>query len=403
MPTRVLTRAEEERERLERQLEGKARNSARKAETAKFAREEMAREREKLARIKDNMLEAQALTSSRQNEVTVAHCVLQEAQALTSCRQDEVTAAHVELDKAVLAVTKLEGSNLRQERLTQAAELASMEANTAEKRAEEEKARVFGWVKTACELARKERSESVVSESSTCSQDLGQVAAIKKTLKEDKRKIMMLSKGVQRMTRELERTGSTASSQEDLPTSPVVRQDDSSPEVPTSPVVYSSSSPELLLLPPQVGSSSPELLTRPPGARPRQQAVLSRPDYNSPSAVALRGHQRLYGLDWPAAERAMTDNMWEVAERKLRELLENMVYVVKRFGSKYSAGELRELGQKRVELELQALTCRFKRGKFDGWVVTLQRLEADPYLGKKEKVRLDVFRGKCVFTYRPDL
>jgi hypothetical protein len=403
MPTRVLTRAEEERARLERQLEGKARNSARKAETAKFARNEMAREREKLARIKDNMLEAQALTSSRQNEVTVAHCVLQEAQALTSCRQDEVTAAHVELDKAVLAVTKLEGSNLRQERITQAAELASMEANTAEKRAEEEKARVFDWVKVACELAREGRSESVVSESSTCSQDLGQVAEMKKTLKEDKRKIMMLSKGVQRMTRELERTGSTASSQEDLPTSPVVRQDDSSPEVLGPLPQYSSSSPELLVLPPQVSSSSPELLPRPTGARPRQQAEVSRPDYNSPSAVALRGHQRLYGLDWPAAERAMTDNMWEVAERKLRELLENMVYVVKRFGSKYSAGELRELGQKRVELELQAMTCRFKRGKFDGWVVTLQRLEADPYLGKKEKVRLDVFRGKCVFTYRPDL
>jgi hypothetical protein len=46
MPTRVLTRAEEERERLERQLDQKARNLARKAETAKFAREEMVRERE---------------------------------------------------------------------------------------------------------------------------------------------------------------------------------------------------------------------------------------------------------------------------------------------------------------------------------------------------------------------
>jgi hypothetical protein len=79
------------------------------------------------------------------------------------------------------------------------------------------------------------------------------------------------------------------------------------------------------------------------------------------------------------------------------------VYVSKRLGSKYSAGELRELGKTRVELELQAMTCRFKRGKFGGWVVTLQRLESDPYLGKKEKVRLDVFKGKCVPTYRPDL
>ena len=403
MPTRVLTRAEEERERLERQLDQKARNLARKAETAKFAREEMVREREKLAMIRDSMLEAQALTFSRQGEVTVANCELQETQALISCRLDAVTAAHAELDKAALAVTKLEGSNLRQERLAQAAELASMEANSAEKRAEEEKARVLGWVKSACEEARKERSESVASESSTCSQDLAQVEAMKKTLKDDKRRIMLLSKGVQRMTRELERTGSTASSQEDLTTSPVVREDDSSPEVATSPVVYSSSSPELLPLPPQVDLATQDLRTRPTGARPRQQAVLSRPAYSSPSAEALRGHQRLHGLDWPAAERAMSDNMWEVAERKIRELLENLAYVVRRFGNKYTAGELRELGQKRVELELQALTCRFKRGKFDGWVVSLQRLEADPYLGKKEKVRLDVFRGKCVFTYRPDI
>ena len=80
-----------------------------------------------------------------------------------------------------------------------------------------------------------------------------------------------------------------------------------------------------------------------------------------------------------------------------------VVYVSKRLGSKYSAGELRELGKKRVELELQAMTCGSKRGKFDGWVVTLQRLESDPYLGKKEEVRLDVFKGKCVPTYRPDL
>jgi hypothetical protein len=99
----------------------------------------------------------------------------------------------------------------------------------------------------------------------------------------------------------------------------------------------------------------------------------------------------------------MSDNQWELAERKLRELIENVTYVSKRFGTKYSAGQLRELGQKRVELELQALNCRWKRGKFDGWVVTLQRLESDPYLGKKERVRLDVFRGKCVSTYRSDL
>jgi hypothetical protein len=405
MPTKVLTRAEEERARLERRLESNARDSARKTETAVFARNKVSEAREKLARIKEDMQEAQALTSCRQTEVTTAHCVLQEAQALTSCRQDDVTAAHVELDKAVLQVTKLEGSNLRQERITQEAELASMEANVAERRAEEEKARTFKLVKVACELAREGRLESVESEASTCSQDLGQVEEMRKTLREDKRKIMQLSKGVQRMQRELERTGTSASSQEDLPTRPVVREDNSSPELLGPQPLYSSSSPELLVQPPQVSSSSPELLPRPTGARPRQQAVVvSRPQgYDSPSAVALRGHQRLYGLDWPAAERAMTDNMWELAERKLRELIENVVYVAKRFGSKYSAGELRELGQKRVELELQAMTCRFKRGKFDGWVVTLQRLESDPYLGKKEKVRLDVFRGKCASTYRPDL
>ena len=104
MPTKVLTRAEEERARLERRLESNARDSACKTETAVFARNKVSEAREKLARIKEDMQEAQALTSCRQTEVTTAHCVLQEAQALTSCIQDDVTAAHVELDKAVLQV-----------------------------------------------------------------------------------------------------------------------------------------------------------------------------------------------------------------------------------------------------------------------------------------------------------
>jgi hypothetical protein len=311
---------------------------------------------------------------------------LQEAQALTSCRQTEVTAAQAELGKAVLLVTRLESSNTRQEKVVQEAELASMAANVEERRAEEDKARTFKLVKAACELQREARLESVGSEASACSQDLGQEEELRKSMREDKKMIMKLSRGVQRMERELERSRASASSQDDLATRPVPRD--------------SSSSPELLVPQPQFSSSSPELQARPTGARPRQQAVVQHgpPGYDSPAAGALRGHQRLYSVDWPAAEFAMSNNQWELAERKLRELVENVTYVSKRFGTKFTAGQLRDLGKERVELELQVLNCRWKRGKFEGWVVSLQRLETDPYLGKKERVRLDVFRGKFVST-----
>jgi hypothetical protein len=44
--------------------------------------------------------------------------------------------------------------------------------------------------------------------------------------------------------------------------------------------------------------------------------------------------------------------------------------------------------------ERRAEEDRARTFKFGGWVVSLQRLETDPYLGKKERVRLDVFRGR---------
>jgi hypothetical protein len=60
--------------------------------------------------------------------------------------------------------------------------------------------------------------------------------------------------------------------------------------------------------------------------------------------------------------------------------------------SSSSQEQLRDLGRGKVELELPVLNYRWKMGKFGGRVVSLQRLETDPYLGKKERVRLDVFR-----------
>jgi hypothetical protein len=145
-------------------------------------------------------------------------------------------------------------------------------------------------------------------------------------------------------------------------------------------------------------SSSPELkvLVRPTGTRPRQLvgAQPGPPGYDSPSAGALRGHQRLYFNNWPEAEIVMANDQWEVAEKKLREIVENTAYVAKKFTGKFTVEQLRALGRERVQVELQVLNCRWKQGKFGNWVVTLQRLETDPYLGKKERVRLDVFKGK---------
>jgi hypothetical protein len=252
MAPKVLTRAEEEKQRLERRLENQARAGARKAEEAVFAQNKVVVAREQLAKTKK---------------------ALQEAQALASCRQTEVTTAQAELGKAVLLVTRLESSNTRQEKVVQEAELTSMAANVEERRAEEDRARTFKLVKAACELQRGARMESVGSEASSCSQDLGQDEELKKSMREDKKMIL-----------------------------------------------------------------------------------------------------------------------------KLRELVENTAYVAKRFAGKFTAGQLRDLGRERVELELQVLNCRWKMGKFGGRVVSLQRLETDPYLGKKERVRLDVFRGKLVLT-----
>jgi hypothetical protein len=61
MAPRVLTRAEEERQRLERRLESQARDSARKAEGAVFARNKVLEAREKLAKIKHDMQDCRRL------------------------------------------------------------------------------------------------------------------------------------------------------------------------------------------------------------------------------------------------------------------------------------------------------------------------------------------------------
>jgi hypothetical protein len=90
----------------------------------------------------------------------------------------------------------------------------------------------------------------------------------------------------------------------------------------------------------------------------------------------------------------MANNSWELAEQKLREFAENVAWVLKKFSGQFTGEQLRALGRERVEVELQVLTCRWKQGKYGNWTVTLQRLEVDPCLGKKERVRLDVFKGK---------
>ena len=63
----------------------------------------------------------------------------------------------------------------------------------------------------------------------------------------------------------------------------------------------------------------------------------------------------------------MANNKWELAEQKLREISENVAWVVKKFSRQFTGEQVRAMGLERVE------------------VVTLQRLEAGggPLLGEE--------------------
>jgi hypothetical protein len=187
-----LTRVEEERQRLERMLVNQTRAGARKAEEAVFCQNKVVVARDQLAKTKK---------------------ALQEAQDLASCRQAEVNAAQAELGKAVLLVERLASSNTRQENTVQEAELASMAANREERVAWEESDKTSKLVKAACKLKRGARVESVGSEASSWSQDLGQDEELQQRVLEDKKMILRLNRGVKRMELELERSRASGSSQ----------------------------------------------------------------------------------------------------------------------------------------------------------------------------------------------
>jgi hypothetical protein len=186
-----LTRAEQERHRLERVLVDKTRAGARKTEDATYCQNQVVLARDRLAKNRRSLM--------------------QEAQDLASCRQVEVDTAQAELEKAVLVVEKLAGYNSRQEMAVQEAELASMAANREARVAAEDREETNKLVKAACELSRGARLESVGSEASSWSQDLDQDEELKKRMLADKRTILRLNRGVRKMELELGQSRSRAS------------------------------------------------------------------------------------------------------------------------------------------------------------------------------------------------